>query len=195
MAVASGAAEQLGVSEVRFLLSARPSHRGAPDAGIEHRWQMLSRVCSADPRFTADRREIDRAGPSYAALTLAELRAESPDTPICWVVGQDSFATLPTWYEWRSLFALTHFAVVPRPGIDSLLPGELETALLGRHTRRVDDLRAEPAGRVFALNLRTPDISSTQVRHFAGAGRSIATMAGWIVDRYTHAHGLYQTNT
>lgn len=195
MAVARGAADQLGVSEVRLLLSARPSHRDAPGAGIEHRWQMLSRVCSAEPLFAADRREIDRAGPSYAALTLAELRRERPGSPICWVVGQDSFATLLTWHEWRSLFDLAHFVVVPRPGSGNDVPPELESALIGRRTQRVAELHAQPAGKVFTLAIRTPDVSSTQVRRLAGSGQSTAHLTGWLVDRYVRSHGLYQTDT
>ncbi len=192
LAVARGAAARLGVSEVRLLLSARPSHRDTPSADIEHRWQMLVRVCSGEPLFAADRREIDRAGPSYAVLTLAELRRETPELPICWVVGQDSFATLPTWHDWQSLFELAHFVVVPRPGSDSNLPAALETALRGRRTERVDDLRRTSAGKVFTLPIRTPDISSTRVRQLACAGQSIEPLTGWLVDRYVRALSLYQ---
>lgn len=191
LAVARGAADLLGVDAVRLLLSARPSHRDTPGAGIDHRWQMLSRVCAGERRFIADRREIDRAGPSYAALTLAELRRECPESPICWIVGQDSFATLPTWYDWQSLFELTHFVVVPRPGSSNDVAPELGAALAGRRTEHVSDLHRQAAGKVFTLSLRTPDISSTQIRQLAASGQSIEPLTGWLVDRYVSACGLY----
>ena len=87
-----------------------------------------------------------RGGKSYTVDTLAELRAEMPQTPLALLLGADAFRGLPSWHRWRELFELAHLVVVPRPGV--ALDADLPDALAREwHARRIADpqvLRARP---------------------------------------------------
>lgn len=192
ISVARQTSELLGDTQVRLLLSARPSHRGSTGADVEHRWQMLKLACQYDALLLPDRREIDRAGPSYAVLTLETLRDAHPDETLCWIVGQDSFATLATWYRWEALFELAHFVVVPRPGVRQTFPDALERAVRPRLASTFEVLASERAGRVWLTNLATPDVSSTAIRQYIGEGRPLDALVGRKVARYLSLHGLYE---
>ncbi len=171
--VAWEVAEQLDC-EVRLLPSAQPPHRGMPGASADDRARMLELALTGQDRLRLDRRELDRAGPSYSFDTLAELRAElGPEQPLIFVVGADAFRALPHWHRWRELTGLAHLVAMTRPRqrLDKLDP-ELHRAMAGRWTGMVERLRGEPAGRVLVVRVTPLAISSSLIRASLAAGRS-----------------------
>jgi nicotinate-nucleotide adenylyltransferase len=81
------------------------------------------------PGIVCDAREVGRAGPTYTADTLAELRAEHPEAELFFVLGEDAAVALPEWERIADAFALATFVVVTRPGNEppdeALLPGPI----------------------------------------------------------------------
>ena len=67
-------------------------------------------------RLKVDDRELEQAGESFTVDTLASLREEVGDTPICLIIGMDQFHSLDQWHEWRKIIALAHICVARRPG-------------------------------------------------------------------------------
>ncbi len=168
------AAERLRLSAVRFLPLAGARHRDAPHAPGRLRRALLAAALAGEPRFMLDDRELVRGGVSYTVDTLHALRAElGPDTPLVWIMGMDSFASLPHWHRWSELEQLTHFAVACRPGAQ--LPAEPALAALLARARVADPaaVARRPAGAVALLELPMLDISASAIRAALAAGRSV----------------------
>jgi nicotinate-nucleotide adenylyltransferase len=106
-----------GLDHVRFIPSATPPHRTAPGASAVHRLAMVELAIAGNPAFVADRRELDRAMPSYTIDTVASLRTDlGAARPLCLIVGADAFALFETWRRWRELLDQVHLIVAHRPG-------------------------------------------------------------------------------
>ena len=87
----------LQLDHVRMVLSARPGHRDQPNTANTHRWKMLKLACDEHSALVADDTELQRPGYSYAIDTLQHFRARYPREQLCWIMGMDSYLTLPTW--------------------------------------------------------------------------------------------------
>ncbi|HEV6967782.1 nicotinate (nicotinamide) nucleotide adenylyltransferase [Roseateles sp.] len=142
-------------------------------AGI-HRVQMLKRLIAGEPRFAVDERELHRRGPSFTADTLREFAAQHPGAELMFLIGQDQYARLPTWYQAETVTELATLVVVPRAGEAVVTP-----AGLGPHRLRVLPLPETP-------------ISSTAVREAVAHGQDIGPMVGAEVASYIASHRLYE---
>ena len=60
---------------------------------------------AGEPRFVLDRIELRRRGVSYTLDTVRELAAAEPGTEWVLILGQDQYASLHTWRDWRELVA------------------------------------------------------------------------------------------
>lgn len=178
---------------VHLLPAADPPHRERPGASAAQRAEMLSLAVAGEPGLFVDTRELRRAGPSYTADTLRELRAElGPALPLVWVVGADAFRGLPSWRDWPALLDLAHFVVAVRPGHDlGALPEPLARALAGRRASRPEDLATAPAGRVLELALSPHPASASALRERLARGRDGGEWLAPAVARYIARHGLY----
>ncbi|MCS6985568.1 MAG: nicotinate (nicotinamide) nucleotide adenylyltransferase [Leptospiraceae bacterium] len=52
--------------------------------------------------------------PSYTINTICKLRSCFPHAQIYFILGMDSFLTLPQWHRWQELSKLVHFYVLQR---------------------------------------------------------------------------------
>ncbi len=122
--------------------------------------------------------EINRPGLSYTVDTLEEVRKiHGASSEIYLVIGADSLLEIDTWYAPDRVFDLATVVTVPRPGKD----------LTGVDPRWRD--------RVVTIHLPEIDISSTDIRHRAGAGLPIAHLVPEEVADYIEARGLYRDST
>ena len=106
----------LNLNTLYFMPCALPAHKMAPGISTEHRVAMLNAAIAPYPFFQLDLRELHRTGPSYSLLSLQELRAQHPNTPIVFLIGMDSFNNLDKWYQWQAITQLCHIVVYQRPG-------------------------------------------------------------------------------
>ena len=140
LGVARHARDRLDAT-IRLMPAADPPHRAPPGADAVHRARMLDLAVAGEPRLTVDRRELQRATPSYSIDTLHEVRRElGPKAPVALLVGADSLLGLSGWKDWQALFGVAHFIVAERPGVDigrSVLPGPLAAFLADRWTDAV----------------------------------------------------------
>lgn len=155
--------------------------------------QMLAAAVADTPGFFADRRELERDGPSYMVDTLAALRSElADDTPLLLFIGADAFAGLERWHRWQRLFELAHVVVMTRPGF---LHGPLPDFL---QQRLADDSRLlsdAPAGRIYFQPVTALAISATEIRRLIAAGRSPQFLLPDRVIALIRQHQLYQATT
>ena len=187
--------EALRISDLRFLPCRSPTHRGSPGASPQQRFRMLELALQkADKGFSIDRRELDREGPSYMVDTLASLRAEDIDRPICLILGLDAFAALPSWHRWRELFNLAHFAVMQRP--ESTEPkwvGELADIVLENRMEDTGKLACTPFGKIVFLEVTQLAISATGIRKLIAGGKSPRYLLPDPVLEMIQLEGLYLT--
>lgn len=163
--------EVLALDEVRFVPAGQSPLRAAPVAPPGLRLRMLKAALRDQPRFVVDERELKRPGPSYTVDTLGELHREFPQALLALIVGMDAFLGFPEWHEWQRLFEYAHVVVAHRPGWSPPAAGELAECLRGRRADSAAGLFAAPAGRVWLQPVTQFEISSTQVRAMAAAGR------------------------
>lgn len=115
-----------------------------------------------------DRLEIDRAGPSYAIDTIETLRARyGPDASLIWLMGADSFQSLPSWHSWKGLLNLVHFAVASRPGYELQMEvGDEIRDLLNKHlSLETEALEKTSSGRIYLDKTLAVELSSTDLRN------------------------------
>lgn len=192
LAIACAARDVL-TADIHLLPAADPPHRPPPGASASDRAEMVRLAIAGAPGLLLDLRELQRKGRSWSIDTLAALRAQlGPDASIAWLVGADSFRDLPSWKDWRELFALTHFVVAERAGfpLDGATDA-LRQALDGRWVDHPAALRQAPAGCVLALHQTLQAHSATGIRDRIATGRDWAQLVPPAVAAYIVEHHLY----
>ena len=211
LAVAGVAARLLGLDAVLLVPSRTPPHRPVdPGVSIFHRFAMVALAAQRDPRMLACDIELSRPGPSYTADTLRALHASGLDRlQIFFLIGADAFADISIWREYPAVLDLAHFVVCPRAGVAAAslatrLPELAARMILVPAGARPPEAEAPglhrvgagpggngPETRVFLLDGATPDVSSTDIRARARAGRPLAGLVPPEVDDHIRRHGLY----
>lgn len=165
-------AESLGLAQVRLVPCARPPHREAPVASPGQRAKWIRVAITGEPKLRLDDRELLRDGPSYTVDTLASLRREFPDTPLCLIMGRDVMAGLDEWQDWRQLFDYAHLILVERPDTDIELPGAVAAELAERRNDDPAALTASPRGVIHVCSPPPLTISGTRIRALLAEDRS-----------------------
>jgi len=156
-----------------------------PPAPAHHRLAMLRLALRDAPWAMILSDEIDRPhdrDPSYTVDTLASLRRRLGDhVEMRLLIGSDQLPSFDRWKEPDRIIAMAEPLVIMRPpatseSLASLLPPGAE--LEAWENRLVE----------------TPmmDVSSTQVRAAAAAGRSLRGIVVDAVERYIQQHQLYR---
>lgn len=189
-------------AQIALLPAHDPPHKGPTRADAQQRAAMLDLAVDGERGLCVDRRELNREGPSWTVVTLAELRRElGNDMPIAWLIGADSLLQLASWHRWRELFELAHILVVDRAGtaVDADALGILAPEVLAEIKPRWRDpgqLAAAAHGGFahVALPALRPE-SSTELRRRIRDGEPWQEWVPPAVAAYIVRHGLYQPAT
>ena len=103
VALARLALEQLQLDEVRWIPVGQPWQKSRQLSDGADREAMVRLAIAGEPRFVVDRIELRRRGVSYTLDTVRELAAAEPGTEWVLILGQDQYASLHTWRDWREL--------------------------------------------------------------------------------------------
>jgi nicotinate-nucleotide adenylyltransferase len=179
----------MGLPKVRMILSARPGHRQDPNVAPEHRWEMLKLACAEHRELVADDIELKRPGESYTVRTLEEIHRDHPGAIACWILGQDSFATLTCWFEWERILELANLVVLERPGQLVGEPQELKALCQSSET---DELQPSRHGQIVRLRMQMLTVSSTEIRNSLAQGGRVDDLLASPVYNYIRRHQLYQ---
>ncbi len=193
-------ADVYSFDEVRFIPSANPPHRSAPDVSAEHRARMVQLAISDNTLFKLDTRELGRPGASYTVDTLISLQDEfGNNVAFCLMMGSDAFVKLDTWHQWQKLLDYCHIILVQRPNITPEQPklsAELTALLHDHYTENVDDLSEKSAGYIHMQQITALDISATKIRQMLAIGSDARYLLPDSVLTYIKQHRLYeQTQT
>jgi nicotinate-nucleotide adenylyltransferase len=166
-------------------------HREQPAASPAQRLAMARAAVAGQPGLAVDDREIRRAGRSYSVDTLAALRRELPDTPLCLCLGTDAFSGFLSWHRPLDILDLAHLVVMQRPASPPSADPELLQLLAQRRCDAPGALRAEPGGRILLQPVTQLDISATTIRALVAAGRSPRYLLPDAVLAIIERDGLY----
>jgi nicotinate-nucleotide adenylyltransferase len=193
--IAQELADSLNLSEVRFIPSANPPHKAAPEVSAEHRTAMVQAAIADNPLFKLDKRELERAGDSYTIDTLISLRSElGDDVALCLIMGSDAFLHLNTWHRWRDLLNYCHIILVQRPNADkqTKLSDVLAVFLQDNYTESRDDLLEKSSGYIHMQVITPLAISSTNIRFSLKNKLSVRYLLPENVIEYINKNSLYQ---
>lgn len=184
--------ERFELEQLRLIPCRLPPHRDDPDVPAHVRLQMLEAAVADTPGFSVDRRELDRAGPSYMVDTLHALRDEIGPTPLLLFIGADAFAGLERWHQWQRLFDYAHIVVMTRPGYTA---PSLSAFLQARLCLDAQMLRRVAAGLLLFQDVTALAISATAIRELVAAGHDPQFLLPDRVIELIRRHHLYQTDT
>lgn len=115
LAIAQAALQQAHLQQVIWVPTYHPPHRSPKDLlEFEHRWQMVQRAIAPNPAFAATDLERRRGDRSFAIDTLHQLQQEYPPSQWFWILGLDSFESLPHWYRSADLVPQCCWLIAPR---------------------------------------------------------------------------------
>lgn len=179
---------------IKFLPCYQPVHRSMPVTTPEDRVQMIKIAIKDQPQLSLDLREIERAGPSYMIDTLISLRNELPNTPLCLILGLDSFNHIDTWKCWKELLVYAHFIVVNRPSVQLTQNSDILKIFEQHQINDKRQLSLHVAGGILFVNIVPSPISATEIRHRIQAKLPVAQLLPHGVAEYIHDHDLYEVS-
>ncbi|WP_353419958.1 nicotinate (nicotinamide) nucleotide adenylyltransferase [Staphylococcus delphini] len=138
---------------------------------VEHRIQMVKLVIENLGFGTLRLDEIERKGQSYTYDTLLNIRQESPDAKLYFVIGTDQYEQLDRWYQIDALKSFVTFVVVNR----------------GKVVQSNDDA-------IMTISIPEMAISSTEIRQRRSQQQTIHMWVPLNVEHYILKEGLYGSN-
>ena len=186
------AAELLELDQVLLIPCATPNHRDPASTSAEQRVSMLRLAIQGRPRLKVDCREIERPGVSYTVDTLQSLHDERVGEQLVFILGLDSFNTLPHWHQWQRLFELAHLLVLNRDAgeMDESVCDEIDCA--GRLVAEPEQLFGKASGNIWFAKDFDFEVSSSRVRDCLRANEGTDNMLDEKVSLFIEDNRLYR---
>lgn len=170
---------ELSGDVMHVMPSAQPPHRDYPGASAEQRLAMVELAYAEQEKVVAEDCELRRNGPSYSLLTLQEMRARWPHDKLIFLLGNDAFAKLDSWYGWQELLSYADLAVMQRNAQDT------------PWTPAVQELARTQRAKLHFLSTPNIAISATELRAAIQANGDWRTQVPPKVARYIEQQHLY----
>lgn len=175
--------QEYDLDEVIYIPVGNPPHKSSSKvARAEHRYKMVSLAIEDNTYFSLSDIEIRRPGKTYTIDTLEELyNIYGCETEFYFIIGGDTLFEIKGWRRATDVFQRCIFVVYKRWGFkDEEL--ELEREYLAEvHSAKI----------LFAHGPLI-DISSTHIRRYIKADRSIKYLVPDTVLKYIEENSLYK---
>ena len=189
--VAEEVSEALDLAKVIFVPSYLPPHKELADnmAG-SRRLEIVRLAVRSNAHFEVSSFEVDSGGNSYSIRTIEHVREKYGCTPY-FILGQDAFNEISTWYRADELFDLAHFAVMSRPDA----PRRPLAEVLGKGAERFRESQGgflnDAGNAVVFVEVTAYAISSSRIRELCKKGRSIRYLVPEEVHDYIRKERIY----
>ena len=188
IAAAKAAMSALHLDRLLLIPDAVPPHKALPEGSptAQQRCDMaVLATAELGRQAEVSDMELRRAGVSYTADTLAQLRRQYPEDELYLLMGTDMFLSLQSWRQPERIAALAHIAPFRRERED-------DPAAFAAQKERLE--RDYGASVTVVPNPDVVDISSTEVRAALaqGEGEDMLPPAVW---GYICRERLYGTHT
>jgi len=161
-ALVEEALEQLSLDEVWIIPVGTPVHRElSGHASPQQRMDWLQSMFNDEPRVKIADWEVNLDKASPAIATLKRFKTKNPNIVPTWLMGLDSYLSLPTWVDYPEHQHFCNLAVFQRQGINKPINsmGWEELSLQGWMQNP-----PQTAGHIVSLDVELPDISASQIR-------------------------------
>ncbi|MBL4581594.1 MAG: nicotinate (nicotinamide) nucleotide adenylyltransferase [Gammaproteobacteria bacterium] len=190
VSAAQFALEFLSVQRLKMIPCHLPNHKAVPTTQAQHRLAMLELATAAYPQIEVDSIELQRDRVSYTVDTLTELKKRHG--VLVFVLGVDSFNSLPEWHDWQKILELSHLLVLSRHGV--ILSNEALNAV-GSKLRRVDtseQMLASVHGKILFCENFDYDMASSEIKKKLVRGDDVSAQLDADVIHYIKDNSLYQ---
>ena len=161
----------------------QPFKMGKKPSPDNDRLNMCRLAFEDDERIEVSDYEINEKDVSYTCETLQFLKDHYPeDTELVFIMGTDSFLTFESWYEGKSMLKKYSLAC-------SIRPGYKENELFERKKY----YESVYGTKVYVVQEKMPDISSTYVRNQIINGNDVSLLLNNKVKEYIERNGLYKS--
>lgn len=192
MRMAAAFQEQCGLDELIFIPAGAAYHKGNQgQASASARLAMTQLAAAKLPGASVSDIDIVRRGQTYTEDTLRAMHAlHGPNVCFWWLMGSDSFESLPSWRHFEQLFTLTNFAVAPRDTVMSTqIHPDIQACMAKKSANKLD---AEPTqGTIRILDLSPLLVSSSEIRHKIAHQQRVNDVLDPDVWAYIQTHSLY----
>jgi nicotinate-nucleotide adenylyltransferase len=180
LACAEQARVTYGLDGVMFIPTGNPAFKcDRQVTPARTRLLLCHLACSFNPRFGVSSIEVDREGVTYTADTLRQLRAFYPDNvELYFITGADAVLSILKWRDSEAIADMAHLIAATRPG--SEITQEFK-----------DEIRQRTNFDVHYLETPALSISSSMLREFVAAGKSIRYLVPLSVYNYVTNSKLY----
>ena len=179
LAIAEEARTSLRLDRVLVIPAGhQPLKGGQHAASAEQRFTMARLACATNPALEVLPIEVERAGPSYTAITLEALAAQG-FKQMYLIMGADALVAFDRWYAPERILAVATIVGVERPGNHYDL-----SRILGLFPQMHERL----------IRLAGPhlEVSSSELRERVAHGKSIRYLTPDPVVTYIAEQGLYR---
>ncbi len=135
----------------------------------KHRLAMLD--CIVAPHTRIETCEIHRKGVSHTYDTLEQLSNQYPQHQFSWVIGSDNLDKFHLWHKYQDMLKKYKFYVYPRANYDF-------------HPLYLNMIPLK--------EMRTVEVSSTQIRCRVKRKQSIKQFVNSQVEKYIYQNSLYK---
>ncbi|MBI3794074.1 MAG: nicotinate (nicotinamide) nucleotide adenylyltransferase [Nitrospinae bacterium] len=201
--IANQSAEKFGLGRVYFIPTAVPPHKKKGGADPADRLKMVRLAVSSNPVFTVSLREMAEDGPSFTIDTVSWFQKRH-GASLYYILGSDAFEDLHKWKSSGEMLFMCNFIVVSRPGSDmdsvqKKVSGRLRACGVALTPKKksadaIADRVLSVPGSPFSVHIcKFPEfgVSSTEIRHRAGLGKSLRYLVPDSVGQYIRKNGLY----
>lgn len=179
LTIAEEARIAAGLDRVIFIPSGESYLKDpAQIASREDRLEMTRLACG--DAYEVSDAEVRREGPSYTAVTCAQMRRRFPDDALFLILGADSLLEIERWKDPAAIFAAVDVLAFTRGGSDA--------AAFEAEARR---LRRKYGARIDIVDVFSLDVSSSDIRRWIAGGHAFRHLVTEGVYEYIRERGLY----
>lgn len=164
--------QQLHLQAVLFVPCKNPVFGKKVIANANQRLNMLKRALLPYPNFRIDKRELQRATPSYMIDTLHSLRKEFSHDSLALILGSDNLENLHHWHHWTSLIEYCHLIIVPRPHYPKTYHASIQAFIKKFRVYDWHLLTKQTAGYLLMTTVKPLVISATAIREEIAQGKN-----------------------
>ncbi|MDB9968823.1 nicotinate (nicotinamide) nucleotide adenylyltransferase [Gammaproteobacteria bacterium] len=184
------ALEFLSVQRLKMIPCHLPNHKVVPATQAEHRLAMLTLATASYPQIEIDPIELQQYRVSYSVDTLTELKKRH--SMLVFVLGVDSFNSLPQWHAWQKILELSHLFVLPRHG-STISDGTLRAVdIEHRQVDTSEQMLDSASGKIIFCENFNYDVASSEIRKKIRRGDDVSAALDAKVVQYINDNCLYQ---
>lgn len=184
--IAECAMSEVELDRVIWVTTPEPHYKQA--VPFEHRLEMVQMAIADHPGFTIFRSQCQVSTRSYAFQTLFSLQAAYPNTDWYWILGLDTFQTLPRWYRLVEIATACNWIVAPRGSVVQQAIAQVQLTC----EQVVQQLAVHNVTIKWQiLHLPMVGVSSSLVRQRCRSNYSIRYLVPEAVRTYIASHNLY----